>query len=1281
MTETMRLPSFDGHSPTEKISSMTEAVSLSTSASSTVDDAQLSLTEADRVSMEDELMESESEPAELSQALETTSPGLEDDQLMSDAESEKSSDDLIEIEAAASKLESSSITAERCLVGAAQPQENEPTTSTELLIDQDGFLSKLEQSKTDTDLPSTLPVELLSQLSIDESSGVCKPPTPTELPAEHQAPLEAEPFSEADLLAESEVSLMEDELLIETEPLDQIQALDELELFVDLPPADHALSYSKPTSDFKSMAMGPSHQNKSLDVHIEDQPELLLNNDSKLRKPLSKSLIRPPSSSSSIPLPRSNNSLSIRSNLPQKSSYTIPPPRSKVPGSNYQSNGSTASKSSIAKPTSSASSTTSSIRVSDKTIKSLKSSTSSTFKSTLSSGITKSRHPAAIALSKSTQNLRSTPSQPVTPSKPASSTTPSKPRSVIPSTPRSASRPPNSNNPTTPKSISRASSSIKKSQVVPNGETTLSSNVDAINGSSFESSHKTLAKSSQGFREMLAQAKRSRPKLPTVPNSPNPDSIPGQAQVPDQPETLDPWGFQPIEKTVEKAQRTGKLNVGSRMLSKVPAEIYAKLLSHTSIFHPSNRPSSAPNHAPQVSVDLKFSFDDDENKTTGVPWYETVDLVHLNMSLNELTELDDEFGGFEALTNCDLHCNQLTSLPYTFGLLTNLTILDLSSNQLSQFPVPILSLVNLIELNLSKNLLTQLWPLDWKPTLKKQLATAVKPPPIGDRSLGGDQSFNSMDQSFNSMDQPSTMTNSSFSHEEFCDQFPSSPKKSYPSKSDRPLVPEEGLQRSDRQPFPALRKLKLAGNKFKTANLFGPDRVQLPRNLQELDLTKNPLGKRIEVSSNLRNLRNLNKLNLSGCGLSDEIFWVDPEGEYDELENEEVGLFEHLTELDLTHNGIDSLEPLETFFDQHCAHHPRLDYVGLPHELVKLVNHHTQGTADVRVMIGHNFLRDEARRRRKMKIITAQSKPNNQTTEPVHIRAEIKANDDQDKEARTSPAEEIEETKPSSLVKPTLAPPNPTQTLLLKHHNQSTFSLNLNSLHLSELSENQEDYDNLTTKIDVKILNLSHNQFTKFPTGIISSFSSSLTMLNLSRNRMKSIDDDDHVYQLMMKIKLPELIEFNLSSNFLIGSLKPIINLLIKGFQCYKLKILDLSFNQFSSLEGLYDLLKLHEICDQNKESFLGLDKLVLEGNRISDINDLVRISTEIKDSNVEGGYKYIEEIRLSDNSIEQLPACLGYLPTKSLHVARNIFRFPARNLYDCAGGDVKILAWLRARN
>ncbi|WAR51623.1 hypothetical protein PtB15_1B59 [Puccinia triticina] len=1141
-------------------------------------------------------------------------------------------------------------------------------------------------------------------------------------PSNLEAP-SIEPFSEADLLAEPEVSI-EDQLLIETEPLYEIEAMDELEAPVDrlsITPVDPPLAYShelnedKPSSGFDSTGTD-NLGNKSIKTPIEHQPILPHNNQLTSKKPLSQNSIRPPTNSSKISriastgqpskgksvsstLSSSNipslrpNPLSIRSNLPHGNSSNVIPPRTKIPNSIHQPSASITSKSSLAKSLSSVSSSTSSVRPSDKTAKSSKIITNAPVIPVQLSRTTKSSHSSTLTPTKSIPKLRATTSKSslITPSKLTSSTTPSKPRSINSSTP----------------SLSRASSSLNKSQPAANRGTATGSNLDVTH----EPSPKTSAKSSQAFREMLAKAKRSRPKPPTAPNSPDRNSVPALPSVAGQTEALDPWGFQPIEKAVEKAQKTGKLNVASRMLSKVPAEVYDKLLSHTSIFHPSNRPSNTSDPKQSEKVDLKFSFDDEERVTSGVAWYETVDLIHLNMSLNELIELDDEFGGFEALTNCDLHCNQLTGLPSTFGLLTNLTLLDLSSNQLGQFPVPILSLVNLKELNLSKNQLTRLWPLDWQPTLKKQLANAVKPPPIRNEFLGGDQSFNSMDESFNSTDQPSIITESSFEREKFCDQFPSSPSKSYPNKSDRSLMHEEGAAtaRADVQPFPNLQKLRLSGNKFNTSSLFGPDSVQLPRNVMELDLSRNLLGDCIDVSSHLRNLQKLTKLNLCGCGLSDRIFWFDLEGDYDQLDNEKNGLFEHLAELDLSHNAIDSLEPLESFFDRHCPRLPRLDYEGLPRELVKVVIHHGQGPGEVKVMIGNNFLRDEARRRRKVKMMTAQSSP--KLVEPADSApgavVGIEKPLPEDEESKSSP-EEIKDARTgkssSSSSKRIDIAPKPIETMLLKHHSPKTSSLNMSSLQLTELSEDSMDYNGSALKIDVELVNLSHNQLSSFPRGIMAQFGATLTVLNLSRNRLSNSSSDtfdSHVCSLM-GIKLPELVELNLASNFLSGSPRPIIRLIIEGFEAFKLKTLDLSLNQFESLDGLYELFKLHQIPghpsgDASTPHFR-LEKLLLDGNRISQIDDLIQISTEILDS-ISGPSKekpgaiaaedikdhvqfnFLEEIGLSDNSIGQLPPCLGFLPTKRLAVARNLFRFPLRKVYDCVGGDVNILSWLRDRS
>ena len=80
--------------------------------------------------------------------------------------------------------------------------------------------------------------------------------------------------------------------------------------------------------------------------------------------------------------------------------------------------------------------------------------------------------------------------------------------------------------------------------------------------------------------------------------------------------------------------------------------------------------------------------------------------------------------------------------------------------------------------------------------------------------------------------------------------------------------------------------------------------------------------------------------------------------------------------------------------------------------------------------------------------------------------------------------------------------------------------------------------------------------------------------------------------------------------------------LIREGFKSFKLKRLDLSLNQFESLDGLYDFLKRHEIRDDDDEleglkdkGCFCLESLLLDGNRIVQIHDLVRLATKILNS------------------------------------------------------------------
>ncbi|KAL8739370.1 MAG: hypothetical protein Q9190_007832 [Brigantiaea leucoxantha] len=88
-------------------------------------------------------------------------------------------------------------------------------------------------------------------------------------------------------------------------------------------------------------------------------------------------------------------------------------------------------------------------------------------------------------------------------------------------------------------------------------------------------------------------------------------------------------------------------------------------------------------------------YDPESVESSGVSWYESVDLVRLNAADNEISEMnrvfeddnsesDEQVGLFRNLESLDLHGNRLTSLPLGVQHLSHLTILNLSKNSLSE---------------------------------------------------------------------------------------------------------------------------------------------------------------------------------------------------------------------------------------------------------------------------------------------------------------------------------------------------------------------------------------------------------------------------------------------------------------------------------------------------------------------------------------------------------------------------------------------------------------------
>ncbi|MEM7532329.1 MAG: leucine-rich repeat domain-containing protein [Chloroflexota bacterium] len=83
-------------------------------------------------------------------------------------------------------------------------------------------------------------------------------------------------------------------------------------------------------------------------------------------------------------------------------------------------------------------------------------------------------------------------------------------------------------------------------------------------------------------------------------------------------------------------------------------------------------------------------------------------LIHLDLSPNQLSSIPTEIGNLSNLAILSLHSNQLSSIPTEIGNLSNLTYLSLENNQLSSIPTEIGNLSSLTRLYLSSNQLSSI---------------------------------------------------------------------------------------------------------------------------------------------------------------------------------------------------------------------------------------------------------------------------------------------------------------------------------------------------------------------------------------------------------------------------------------------------------------------------------------------------------------------------------------------------------------------------------------------
>ena len=174
------------------------------------------------------------------------------------------------------------------------------------------------------------------------------------------------------------------------------------------------------------------------------------------------------------------------------------------------------------------------------------------------------------------------------------------------------------------------------------------------------------------------------------------------------PQDVDPFTFDLSEtgtdnvlrKRINTAKTDGRLNIAALGLSELPKEVVHMYKSGTA-------------------------------NTSGVAWYECVDIVRLNAADNEITMLDeeafpdvipeakdeaDEEGPnlvFASLETIDLHGNRLATLPPGLRKLDRLTILNLSRNKITNAVLGIVGgLKTLRELRLGENALHGALPSD-----------------------------------------------------------------------------------------------------------------------------------------------------------------------------------------------------------------------------------------------------------------------------------------------------------------------------------------------------------------------------------------------------------------------------------------------------------------------------------------------------------------------------------------------------------------------------------------
>ncbi|KAJ7757733.1 hypothetical protein DFH07DRAFT_742106 [Mycena maculata] len=709
------------------------------------------------------------------------------------------------------------------------------------------------------------------------------------------------------------------------------------------------------------------------------------------------------------------------------------------------------------------------------------------------------------------------------------------------------------------------------------------------------------------------------------------DAIPNAAPPED-----DILGRPPLRETIERAKSTGSINLSTRSLQCIPSALFDLHLGIT------------PESLKSVPEEPPLPPAPETRQKRAVPaWFEIQDLEVLKAWGNEIVEIQPEISLFGSLKSIDLHKNKIVSLPDQFADLVALTTLDLSHNALTSLPPNLFSLPALSNLNVANNALTSLpfsAPFS-SPTVRAQ-----------------------------------TTARGLFAAE----------------------IPRAST------PLPKLVILDACNNKL----TGGAIDLAIPDSLITLDLSGNPLesdGHEAEACSKLfvalaTRLRKLKVLRCAKADISDRIFEGLPSGDA----FPSVSVFD-FGETKITRNGA------------------TVGLKGLSQALDFEITNEDPPGGIARVIVGKKIVREawevEAERRSKSRAGKAadigedwetapsvparalQQKPKTPVVkEQWELDAEQGLLTEGGKRRARAAAAAASAAGDSGLglgAPPRKPSPTPKTSSLAEYYTPRSETL---ALPASTAPPKAAGHARATSLASTSLVKFPPPRATDvtlptatMPLALIAAqpFAQTLKVLLLKNRRMDrsfTLPIPSTGAPLLPRLEELSLEGCNLGDTVAVStasaeqtpfgsgpsetrSILPLLSQLFPG-----LRTLDMAYNALTSTSlttaVLSDLILSPAVDDAPGRR--GLKQLQLRGNRITDLDGFQGVALLFK-GNREVPEWGLEELDLRDNEIGRLPAELGLLPLDVFLVDGNVFRVPARRVWE-REGTRGLLSWLRGR-